>query len=124
MIAHEPEMPGRLLVFHFQVADRAAGAWAPVDEPLTLVDQALVVEGVEGVAHGARALLIEGEGLALPIAGGAQTAMLLADEGAITAAPGPSQLHELLAAEVVAAERLLVRWQREVDIAQQVIHER
>ena len=81
---------------------------APVDDPGALVDQVLLIEGDKHVAHRLGEALVHGEAGALPVGGNAQLLLLLDDAGAVFGLPVPHPLQELLPAQVVAAEALVV----------------
>ena len=63
-----PEMALHLDLLHLEVGDRGEQLRVPVDQPLVLVDQALVVERDEHLEDGARQALVHGEALARPVA--------------------------------------------------------
>ena len=78
-------------------------ARVPVDHVVVAVDVALVVELLEDAVDGAHVALVEGEALALVVAGGAEPLVLLDDPRAVLLFPLPDPLDERLAAELVAA---------------------
>ena len=57
VVAHRPQVAVGILVLHLEVADGGTALGAPVDQPLALVDPALVVEADKGIAHSFGALL-------------------------------------------------------------------
>src|SRR5699024_2003493 len=75
---------------------------------VTLVDQALVIQVDEHLAHGLGAALVHREALVLPVAGGAELFQLADDAVAVFVLPVPYALEELLAAEIVAGQALLL----------------
>ena len=79
-------------------------AGVPVDHVVVAVDVALVVELLEDAVDGLHVALVEGEALALVVAGGAEPLVLLDDPRAVLLAPLPDPLDELLATEVVARD--------------------
>ncbi len=119
-IAHRPQIARRVLVFHLQVRDGGHAVRAPVDE-LAAVDQPPFVQAHEGGTHSAAQPLIHGKPLSLPVAGGAQPAMLLGDDAAVVFLPGPAELHEPIPSQVHTAQPLTSLGQREADLSQQVI---
>jgi len=88
-------------VVHFQIAERGAVLDAPVDQPLRAVEQPVVVQPHERLAHGARGKPRHGEALALPIQRGAQRAVLLGDAVARLLLPLPDPLEKLLTPQVM-----------------------
>ena len=66
-----------VLMLHFQVREGRGAAWAPVDDALTSVDEPLLVQVDEGMAHRATRAGVKGEGLSTPVATDAQAAVLL-----------------------------------------------
>ena len=84
-------------VLHLQVADRGAQTRRPIDQVRTAVDQPLVVQSDEGLAHGARESGVEREALTPPIARRPQAAQLLRDDAAVLLLPLPHALLEGLA---------------------------
>ena len=96
-IADVPQVAGLVLVLHLRVGKRGEAVGAPVDDAAALVDEALFVEGAEGLAHGPGAHVVHGEAAAGPVAGGAEGLLLLHDAAAVLLLPGPDALQELLA---------------------------
>jgi hypothetical protein len=92
-----------LLVLDLQVGQRGVVLRAPVDQPRVPVDQALLVEADEHLAHRAGESLVEGEALAVPVEGRAENLVLLLDPAAVLGLPLPDPADELRAAEVVPA---------------------
>ena len=76
VVAHRPELACRLLMHHFEVGDHGAAARTPVHQVRTAVDQPLVVEAHEGLAHGTGELIVECEPQPRPIARCAELAEL------------------------------------------------
>ncbi len=90
----------------FEVADRRAAARAPVDQIRVLVDVSLAVQRDEDLEDGADVALVEGEALALVVAGTAQALELVDDVAAVLLAPGPDAFGERLATEVFLRQTL------------------
>ena len=88
-----------------EVGERGLTARAPGDQPLATVDEALVVEALEDVAHRA-----QGPGSMVKTkrvqSAGAQDHHLLADAAAVLVHELPDPLQELLAAEIVPGQPL------------------
>ena len=106
-VADVPQVAGLVLVFHLCVRQGGDAVGAPVDDAGALVDQALVIEGHEHVAHGLGQALVHGEAGAAPVAGHTQLLLLLHDSRAVLGLPVPHPLQELLPAQVVAGQALL-----------------
>src|SRR6202000_429146 len=90
-----------LAVLHLEVGDRRARPRVPVDHVVVAIDVALVVELLEDFVDGADVARVEGEALALVVAGGAEALVLLDDLGAVLLFPLPDALDEGLAAELL-----------------------
>ncbi|OQA96873.1 MAG: hypothetical protein BWY25_02204 [Chloroflexi bacterium ADurb.Bin222] len=105
-IADIPQVTGVLLRLDFQVRDGRLAARAPVHHIRPAVDEAALVEGDEGHAHGAAQGRIEGEALAIPIAGDAELSVLIGNAGVHLPFPLPRLLDERGAAQVVAGQPL------------------
>ena len=72
-------MPVDLLHLHFIVRERGLRRRVPVHQPLAAVDQAVLEELEERLAHGARARLVHRERLAVPVARAAHRLELVGD---------------------------------------------
>ncbi len=94
------------LVFHFQVADGAFAARAPVNQIVGAVDQPLVVELDKGFQYGVAEAVVQRETLALPVARNAHALLLRGDAGVIFVFPVPDLADKGLATHVVAAAPL------------------
>ena len=79
----------------------------PVDHTQATVDKALLVEVYKHLEHALWALLVHGEGCAVPIAWGTQTAELLEDDASVLVGPVPRMLKKLLACQVALLDALL-----------------
>ena len=101
-IADMPEAAGDVLVFHLGVGECGAAVGAPVDDAAALIDQALVVELAEGLAHGLGAGLVHRETAAVPVAGDAHALLLFDDAVAVLTFPVPHALKKLVAPEIIA----------------------
>ena len=106
-VADVVELAVLLLVFHLQVGQGGGAAGTPVDNALVAVNQALVVQVDEGGADGPGRPRVQGEAQAGPVAGGAQSLVLLVNGVAVAGHPLPDTLLELLTAQVVAVGPLL-----------------
>jgi hypothetical protein len=102
-VANLPQMALLLLVDHFEVADGGLAARAPVDDVSAAIDEPLLMQADEGLAHGDGQVLVHGEVLALPVDRGAEALHLVEDGAAVVALPLPHALDEGLAAKLLAA---------------------
>ena len=91
VVADVVERAGHVAVRHLEVADGRAAARAPVHQVAVLVDVALLVEGDEDLGDGARVAVVEGEALALEVAGAAEALELLDDGAAVLAGATPTR---------------------------------
>ena len=78
----------------------------PVHHAQTTIDEAFVIEVDEDLDDALRALHVHGEGGAVPVAAGTQTAQLLEDDASVLVGPLPCVLQELLTGEVVLLDAL------------------
>jgi hypothetical protein len=101
-IADGVELADALFVLDFEVGDGGLEDGVPVDDVRAAIDEALLVEADEGLAHGERELVVHGEVLALPVDGGAEALHLVGDGRAVLALPRPDALGEGFAGEVGA----------------------
>ena len=106
-VADIPEVTGLINVLDLRVGQRRQAMRAPVDDAAALINEALVVQLAEGLAHGPGAALVHCEAGAGPVAARAHLLLLLDDAVAVLFLPFPHALKELLAAEVVAGQALL-----------------
>ena len=106
-IRYLPQLTVGLVELRLLVGERRETARAPVDDPVAAVDEAIGIEADERLAHGARALGVEGVGGARPVGTRADGAQLLQDHAA---GLGHERLHpfdEGLAAQVETGLALL-----------------
>ena len=96
-----------LLPVDLQVADRRPAARAPVDDPRAAVDQAVVVETDEGLAHRSDVGRVHGEPHPGPVGGDAQALVLGDDAGAVGPVPLLDELLEGGSAELLLGLTLL-----------------
>jgi len=108
-VLHVVEMAVSLSVLDLLVGDRGLASDAPVDQVLPPVDPTLAVEVFEGRFDRPRETFIEGESLALPVAGAPQIAQLPDDPAAVVGLPVPDSLDELLASQVGRGGALLLQ---------------
>ena len=98
-----PELARPLLVRDFQIRNRRPAARAPVDDVLTAIDQAFVVEAHENFDNRSRICRVHGESVARPIAGRPHPLHLLSDRPAAFLLPLPATLDKFLVAHLAAA---------------------
>ena len=91
-----------LVVDHFEIADGGLAARAPVHDVRAAIDEPLLVQPDERLAHRDGEPLVHGEVLALPIDRGAQPLHLAENRAAVVAPPLPHALDEGLAAHLLA----------------------
>ena len=106
-IADIPEVTGLINVLDLRVGERRQAMRTPVDDAAALINEALVVQLAEGLAHGPGAALVHREAGAGPVAARAHLLLLLDDAVAVLFLPFPHALKELLTAKVVAGQALL-----------------
>ena len=107
-VADVPQLARLGFVLNLGVGQGGRAVRAPVDDAVALVDQALVVQVYEYLADRLGAALVHGEALAVPVAGGAELLELADDAVAELVLPRPYALEELLTAEVVTGQALLL----------------
>src|SRR5699024_7322682 len=88
-------------VLDLDVGQSGLAAWAPVDDPLGLVDQAVFEQSLEDRADRSRQTLVHGETLARPIHAVAQAFHLAEALPAVLFFPLPDPLDEPLAGQIV-----------------------
>ena len=98
-ILEVPHVAGDFGVFDLEIGDRRVEYRIPVDQPLAAIDQALVVEGHEGIAHGFRQAVVHGETLARPVHRGAHASHLARDVPTGFGLPVPDAIGEGITAE-------------------------
>ena len=101
-----PEVAVLLGVLHLGVRDGGVAVGAPVDHPVAPVDQALVIQPDEHLAHGVRAALVHGKALPLPVAAAAQLFQLADDAAAVAVLPVPGPLQEAVPAHHLLGQAL------------------
>ena len=111
-----PEEGGVFAVLHFCVRKGGLAAGAPVDDAIPAVDEPLVIEVDEHLAHGARAVFVHGEGEAGPICRDAHLFELLDDAAAVLLLPLPGAAQELFAADVFFGQALLFHLLDDLDL--------
>ena len=107
-IADVPQLARLGFVLNLSVGQRSRAVRAPVDDAVALVDKALVVQVYKYLADRLGAALVHGEALAVPVAGGAELFELADNAAAELVLPRPDALQELLTAEVVTGQALLL----------------
>ena len=115
-IADVPEAAGLVDILDLGVGQRRDAMRAPVDDAAALIDQSLLIEAHEHLAHGLRAAVVHREARAIPVAGRAELLLLLDDAVAEPVLPVPDTLEELLAAKVIARQSLLAQLLLDLDL--------
>ena len=87
-----PQIAGLIGVLHLGVGQGRQAVGAPVDDAAALVDQALIVELAERLAHGLGAALVHREAGAGPVTARAHLLLLLDDAVAVLFLPLPHAL--------------------------------
>src|SRR5262245_26644558 len=90
----------------FDVGQRCLAAWAPVNESLRSVQQAVFPEANEGFLHRKRKALVHGKTLMLPIAGDTERLELVQNRASRFFFPFPDSGHELVAPNLCSAQPL------------------
>ena len=103
-----PQLARLSLVLDLRIGKRSGAVRAPVDDAVSLVNQALVIEVDKHLAHRLGTALVHREALALPVAGRAELLELADNAVAILVLPVPDALEEFLAAEVVTGQALFL----------------
>ena len=91
-IADMPEVPGLVDILDLSIGKRGQAVRTPVDDAASLVDESLVVQLAEGLAHGAGAAFIHREAGTAPVAARAHFFLLLDDAVAVLFLPLPHAL--------------------------------
>ena len=94
-------------MLYLSIRNRGLADRTPVDDAAALVDQALIVELAERLAHGLGAALVHREAGAGPVTARAHLLLLLDDAVTVFILPLPDPLQELLPAQVIASLALL-----------------
>ncbi len=107
-VFHVPEMPVDRVHLDFIVGQGGLGRWIPVDQAFAAVDQAILEQLEERLAHGPGADFVHRERLSLPVARAAHGLELVGDDLFVLVLPGLDFFDELLAAVLPAGFHLLV----------------
>ena len=91
-VADIPEVARLVDILDLRVGERRQAVRAPVDDAAALVDQALIVELAERLAHGLGAALVHREAGAGPVTARAHLLLLLDDAVAVLFLPLPHAL--------------------------------
>ena len=106
-IAKMPEVTRLILIFDLGVGDRSQAMGAPVDYSLAPVNESLFIEVAENLVDSLIAALVEGEALALPVAGRAHLLELFDYSAAELLFPRPGALEEAFTADIVLCKAFL-----------------
>ena len=102
-----PEIAVDLDLLDLEVGNRGEQLGVPVDQPLVLVDQPLLVERDEHFEHGLGQALVHCKALSAPVGRGAKPLQLVEDHAAGFGFPLPDLVDELFPREVAAMDLLL-----------------
>ena len=97
---------------HFQIRKHRLVVGTPVDDAISAIDQALVIQAYEGLTHGARKILVHREPFARPIDRRAFAPYLIQNLSAVFLLPLPDSLDELFASQVVSRLPFLLQLAR------------
>src|SRR6185312_9686551 len=89
-----------LFVHNFEIGDRRKASWTPVDYVLAAIDQSLLVEADEDLAHGAAEVFVHGEVLPRPVNRIAEALHLLKYVAAVVLPPLPNAGNELFPSQI------------------------
>ena len=106
-IADVVQLARLVAVLDLLVGERRPAARTPVDNVLTPVDQALLIQADEHFPDGSRQSFIERKAGPLPVTGIADLPLLLENQTAVLMHPRPNALDERLAAEIPARHSIL-----------------
>jgi hypothetical protein len=106
-IADVPDVAVHLLLLRLLVGEGGEAAGTPVDDVVPAVDQALLVQPDEDLAHRAREILVQREVRPRPVGRAADGLELVEDPDPGLAHVGPHPLDERLPAEVEAGQAFL-----------------
>ena len=104
-----PEEALLVHMLHLGVRDRGPADRAPVDDPGSLVDVALLIKTLKHLENRVGAALVHGEALAVPVSRGAELPKLLHDAAAVLLAPLPAVFQELFAADLSLVDAHLLQ---------------
>ena len=102
-----PQMAVLLLVFHFRVAQRAAAGGAPVNHPLSAVNQAFFKQAHENLAYSLAAAFVHGKALPAPVTADAHLALLMHDASAEFFFPVPGSFQECFPSDTLLGQSFL-----------------
>ena len=102
-----PEETVALAEFYLGVRNRGAAVWAPVDNALAAVDQALIVKPYKNFFDRLGTAFVQREALAFPVARGTQLLQLLNNPSAVFLLPLPRALQKSVAADILFGKALL-----------------
>ena len=100
------QLPGFVLVLDLDLRDGGVTTRAPIDDAVPAIDEALLVQGDEHLAHRSGQPVVEREPLPGPIRGEPEGANLLGDASPGAFLPGPHLLDEPFPTEVVPGQAL------------------
>jgi hypothetical protein len=108
-VAHGPQLPLHCLVLDLFVTQGRAAARAPVDDVTASIDEPLLEQSNEDLAHGPTHVRVEREVLARPIERPSDTLHLFHDVPVRTLLPAPAVRDELVALETRQIDPLVTQ---------------
>ena len=103
-----PQLARLRLILNLSIGQCGCTVRTPVDDAGALVDQTLVVQVDKDFLDRLGTAFVHREALAAPVTGGTELLQLLDDAVAVLVLPVPDALEELLAAEIIAGQTLLL----------------
>ena len=107
-ISEIPVVTVYVLVLYFSIRKCGLAARAPVDDPVTLVDEALLIQADEHLVDCLVAAFVHRESFSSPVTGVTELAALTCDASAVLSLPLPCVLEELLTGHIVLVDSLLL----------------
>src|SRR5512136_1422883 len=101
------EFSGDLVMFHFEVGQGGLTPGTPIDDVITPVDQAFLIEADENFFDRFRETFIHRKPLTAPVAGSPQFLQLADDGSAGLFFPLPNPLNKFLSSKAVSVEPFL-----------------
>ena len=110
-------MTGLINILNLSIGKSSDTVGTPVNDPASLINQALLIERDENFSDCLGATLVHGKAGAVPIAGSTQFLLLLNDSVAISVFPVPNALEELFAAKIIACQSFFAKLLLDLDLS-------
>ena len=117
IITHMPEVAVLFLIFHLGIGQRSFAVRAPINDAITAINQALVIETHKYLRHSLAAAFIHGKAFPLPIARRTKVAKLLYDGGAVFVPPSPGALQEAITSNILFRDPLFCHLFDNLDLS-------